>query len=213
MIERLAFRAGVFVMGLAFGAYVCNTVLYLAPPNPVKAQWLPVITALAHPLFVQNWHLFGPDPIRVNYVLAVQCRTRDGVSDWHDVTQPMVTRHHQNRLTPLGRLMRVHQNAIRVFLGLDYDEWRSLACRRDPSSGGCRRQQPVDARRRDIGLRLLRSAARDACDALVGPDRTQALRMRILMHTPPPWSRRFEAASQGSTEFLPIGWFEVESGR
>jgi hypothetical protein len=213
MIERLALRVVAVVMATVFGVYVGNTVLYLAPPNPVKAQWLPLITALAHPFFAQNWHLFGPDPIRVNYVLAAQCRTREGVSDWHDVTQPMVTRHHHNRLTPLGRVMRVHQNAIRVFLGLDYNEWRMLACRRDPDSSPCRPREPVDARRKDIGLRLLRAAARADCDRRLGPGRTEALRMRILMHAPPPWSRRFDPASAGSTRFLPVEWSDVESGR
>jgi hypothetical protein len=213
MIERLAVRLAIVGAALVFVVYVCNTVLYLAPPNPVKAMWLPVITALAHPFFVQNWHLFGPDPIRVNYVLAAQCRTREGVSDWHDVTQPMISRHHQNRLTPLGRLMRVHQNAIRVFLGLDYDEWRSLACKRDPNSPLCRAQQPLDARRRDVGLRVLRAGALQVCEVRFGPGRTEALRMRILMHAPPPWSRRFDAADAGSTRFVPIGWSEIDPAR
>ncbi len=213
MTERLVLRVVTIVMMVIFVVYVGNTLLYLTPPNPVKAQWLPVITALAHPFFVQNWHLFGPDPIRVNYVLAVQCRTREAVSEWHDVTQPMVARHHQNRLTPVGRVMRVHQNAIRIFLGLDYDEWRPLACRQDPNSPMCRRHRPADERRREIAIRLLRAAARQTCEARLGPNRTQALRMRILMHTPPPWSRRFAPATDGTTQFFPIAWSTVESGR
>jgi hypothetical protein len=187
------------------GAYLANSFLYLTPPNPVKAQWLPLIVGLAHPLFAQNWHLFAPDPVRSNYVLSVRCRSRAGTTPWFDVTQSLLERHHRTRTSPMSRLLRVHQNAIRLALGLSFDEWRQFACRRDPRSTTCR-ERLGDRARQEAGVYLLRRTASAVCDRVVGPGATDAVQALILVHTPPPWSRREMPASEGMTRFIRLPW-------
>src|SRR4030067_657750 len=91
------------VLGAAMLVYVGNTTLYLAPPNPVTAQLLPVIRAIQNPLFAQNWHLFAPDPVKSDFVLTVRCRTKDEVSAWQDITAPLLARHQSARTSPLAR--------------------------------------------------------------------------------------------------------------
>lgn len=213
MVRLLLVWTVLGVMALFAGTYVVNTFLYLTPPNPVKARWLPVITAFAHPLFAQNWHLFAPDPVRTNFVLSVRCRTTAGVSPWRDVTQPMLARHHRGRTSPMSRLLRVQQNAIRMFLGFSQDEWRQLLCRRIPRSPACANESPQVARQQEVGLYLLRRAASDACDRIAGRGRTQAVQMRILIHTPPMWSQRDRPAAEGATRFIPLPWAAYLSGR
>ena len=199
--------------GVLAAGYVLNTFLYLTPPNPVKARWLPLVTGLAHPLFAQNWHLFAPDPVRSNFVLSVRCRTTAAVSPWRDITQPMLERHHRDRTSPMSRLLRVQQNAIRLFLGSSQDEWRQLLCRRNPRSPAFRDETPQIAQQREVGVYLLRRSASDACDQIAGRGRTQAVQMRILIHTPPMWSQRDRPAAEGSTRFIPLPWAAYLSGR
>lgn len=191
--------------GLA-ALYVVNTVLYLTPPNPLKARFLPAIVRLAHPLFAQNWHLFAPEPVRVNHVLTVRCRTDQLVTPWRDVTQPMLDRHHRDRTSPMSRLLRVHQNAIRYYLGWLPDEWRALACRRNPRAAACRRDHPDFAQQRDVGLYLLRRVASAACDQATGPGRTRAVQIGLLIHYPPQWSGRHRPESDGRTESIRLPW-------
>jgi hypothetical protein len=204
--------ATVLILMLA-AVYLANTFLYLTPPNPVKAQWMHVVSGLAHPLFAQNWHLFAPNPIRSNYVLSVRCRTRQQVSRWFDVTQPMLALHHRKRISPMGRLLRVHQNAMRLFLGFSSDEWRQVICRRDPRSAACRPDGPAQDRQRRIGALLLSRTAAGACEALTRPGYAQAVQMRLLIHTPPPWSRRHLPASQGTTRFIDLPWEPLPAAR
>jgi hypothetical protein len=213
MVRSLLLWTVFGIMTLLAGAYVVTTFVYLTPPNPVKARWLPLINSLMHPLFAQNWHLFAPDPIRTNFVLSVRCRTRAGVSPWRDITQPMLERHHRERTSPMSRLLRVQQNAIRMFLGVSQDEWRQLLCRRNPRSPACREESPQIARQREIGLYLLRRSASEVCDRIAGHGRTQAVQLRILMHTPPMWSRRDRPAVEGSTRFVALPWAAYVSSR
>jgi len=186
--------------------YVVNTLLYLTPPNPVKARLFRTIVRLAHPLFAQNWHLFAPDPVRVNHVLTVRCRTEEGVTAWRDVTQPMLERHHRNRTSPMSRLLRVHQNAIRYYLGWMPDESRALLCKRDPRASVCRRDHADFAQQRDVGLYLLRRVAAATCDQMVGVGRTQAVQIGLLIQHPPLWSGRDRPPSDGRTESIRLPW-------
>lgn len=197
------------IIGLLTGLctlYVINTLLYLTPPNPIKARFFPTIVRLIHPLFVQNWHLFAPDPVRVNQVLTVRCRLEHGVTAWHDVTQPMLERHHRDRTSPMSRLLRIHQNAIRYYTGWMPDEWRALVCKRDPRASVCRRDHPDFARQREVGFYLLRRVAAAACDQVAGPGRTRAVQIGLLTHYPPPWSGRTRPEADGRTELIRLPW-------
>jgi hypothetical protein len=194
------------ILGLSAGLYLLNTVLYLTPLNPVKAQWYRLVVGLQHPLFEQNWHLFAPNPVRSNFVLTVRCRTSTGVSAWHDITMPLLARLHRDRHSPVGRLLRVQQNAIRNFLFGSPSEWRMQACRRDPDSDTCRRVSDGDRRAREAGAYLLGRTAAAACDRLVGPGRAIAIQAGILIHHPPPWSRRHEPDAGGTTRAVRLPW-------
>jgi hypothetical protein len=196
----------IIVLGLGAGVYLLNTVLYLTPLNPVKAQWYRLIVGLQHPLFEQNWHLFAPSPIRSNFVLTVRCRTSTGISGWHDVTMPLLARLHRDRHSPASRLLRVQQNGIRNFLFGSPSEWRMQACRRDRDSEACRRVSDRDGRAREAGAYLLGRAAAAACDRLVGPGRATAVQAGILIHQPPPWSRRHEPDTAGTTRAVRLPW-------
>lgn len=191
--------------------YAVNTFLYLTPPNPVKAVLLPIIYGLQHPLFAQNWHLFAPNPIRTNFVLTVRCRTGDAVTPWRDVTTPLLARHHRNRTSTMGRLLRVQQNAVRLAVGLSPDDWRPLICRRDPTHPSCRGRDAPARARREMGRIVLRRVASAACDAAVGRGRAEAVQTRILMHNPPPWSQRQLPAAAGSTRYVTLPWERYEA--
>lgn len=187
--------------------YLANTFLYLTPPNPVKLQLFPVIYALEHPYFAQNWHLFAPNPIRSNFLMLTRCRLADGaVTVWYDPVAPLLATHHRNRLSPMGRMLRVPQNAIFAFLGRDTDEWRPLLCRQKPDLPTCQGKDPGTKMQRELGRFLLTRLGSAACDELAGPGRTRAVQIRILLHKPPPISKRHLPSEAGSTTYRTLPW-------
>ncbi len=190
--------------------YLGNTFLYLTPPNPLKAQLLSRIMLLQRPLFVQNWHLFAPNPVRHNFVLAVRCSTEAGVTPWRDATEPLLARHHQNRNTPMGRLLRVQENAMRFLFGATADDWLVLLCRRIPGHSLCRGEDQATEHAREVGASVLARYASSACDGIAGRGRTTAVQFSVMIHRPPPWSQRHLPDSVGETRSYVFPWLPYE---
>ncbi len=186
--------------------YVAGTFLYLSPPNPLTLQLWPVIDRIHQPFLVQNWHLFAPNPVRTNLVLAVRCRVGEQVTPWRDPFTPLLARHHQNRITPMGKIIRIPQNAMFSYLGRTGDEWRALFCRRIREHPACQGDDPAARRLRDLGRFLLQRASSARCDDIIGRGRANEVQARILIHTPPPWSKRQMGAESGSTRYIDLPW-------
>jgi hypothetical protein len=190
--------------------YVSNTILYLTPPNPVKLQLAPIIYGLQHPLFSQDWRLFAPHPIKTNFGLAVRCRTIDGVTPWYDPFTPLLAAHHRNRFTPMGKVSRIPRGAIFAFMGQTTDEWRPLICKRAPDLAVCRGDDADSKKQRELGAFLLARLGSASCDQLAGSGRTIAVQLRILIHTPPPFSKRHLPSEEGSTRYVPLPWLPYQ---
>lgn len=210
MIRVLGLWLAIILLGIPAAGYLANTFLYLTPPNPIKVRLLALINGIEHPLFAQNWHLFAPNPVRTNFVLTARCRFGHTLSDWQDVTTPLLARHHRSRTSPMGRLLRVQQNAIHLVLGWNPDDWRPLVCRRDPRHPLCGGQDPSTIARREMGRIVLRRVASATCSARAGGRRVDAVQVRVLIHTPPPWSQRHLPAAAGTTRYLPLPWDAYE---
>lgn len=202
--------AALMIVGSLAVVYVTNTFLYLAPANPVKLRHARVIYGIEQPLFSQNWHLFAPNPIKTNFVLAIRCRTRRDVTPWRDPFTPLLVTHHRNRFTPMGKVVRIPLNAIFSFLGRTTDEWRPLICRRQPGRPACRGDDPPTKKQRDLGRFLLQRISSASCDQLVGPGHTTAVQVRILIHTPPPFSQRMLPSDRGTTKYLTLPWLSYQ---
>ena len=196
----------VSVMTIVSAVYLVSALLYLAPPNPVTLLHLPAVRGLLHPFFAQNWHLFAPNPIRMNLVLTVRCSTGAQVTPWLDPFTPWLAQHHRNRFSPMGKMLRVPQNAMFAVLGRSADEWRPLICRRTPEAPMCRGEDPASRRQRDLGVFILQRVGSAVCDQVAGSGRVRYVQPRILIHEPPPWSKRMLPAGAGSTKYLPLPW-------
>jgi len=194
------------VMATISAGYVVSALLYLSPPNPVSLLHLPAIRGVLHPFFAQNWHLFAPNPIRMNLVLTVRCEIGGRVTPWLDPFTPWLAQHHRNRFSPMGKMLRIPQNAMFAVLGRSADEWRPLICRRTPEAPLCRGEDPASRRQRDLGLFILRRVSSVVCDRVAGAGHVSHVQPRILIHEPPPWSKRMLPADAGSTRYLALPW-------
>jgi len=206
MAAALVVRVMISVMSGLSAMYVANTFLYLSPPNPLTLKLWPLIRTIQEPFFVQNWHLFAPNPVRTNLVLTVRCRIGDKVTPWRDPMTPLLARHHRSRLSPMGKMIRIPQNAMHLVLGRTSDEWRSLICRRSKDHPTCRGEDQASRRARELGQFLLHRIASGVCDGVAEYGRVTSVQTRILIHEPPVWSMRDMPAEAGSTKYITLPW-------
>lgn len=204
MAQKLGVWLATLVCAGLLGVYFTTTFLYLTPPNPVKARHLATIVRIEHPLFSQNWHLFAPNPIRTNHILAGRCRAGEQVTPWEDLTTPLVAGHHRFRLSPMGKLVRPTQDALYLILGRNHDEWRPLLCKRFPGHESCR-NDPGRKKAWELGIYVVQRVVSASCADVPGVQQVQA---RIFIHEPPPWSRRREAQEWGRVRYVTLPWMD-----
>lgn len=82
--------AATIISSAVISAYVFVTLMFVTPPNPVKAAFSDV-TAAASPYFAQRWNIFAPNIAKTNSQLRVQAQWRNEngdlvESDWASIT-------------------------------------------------------------------------------------------------------------------------------
>lgn len=111
------------IMATAFSmfvvaAYVCVTLLFVSPPNPVKTA-LAGVTQAATPYFAQKWNVFAPNIAKSNPQLRIQAQWRDDdgelvKSDWVNVTSVEFGAVAGNALP--SRIQKLSWNALSAYL-------------------------------------------------------------------------------------------------
>ena len=101
-------------------------ILNVMPMNPISNKHKKDINEYMQPLFVQNWHLFAPDPVSHNESIQIKVGIKDEIqSDWIDITTPLIDEMHKNYFSPLNRMARISTGVISEVTGeeelvLDY---------------------------------------------------------------------------------------------
>lgn len=96
------------------------------PTNPLSVQVNRYSTYYIDPLFTQNWHLFAPEPLTVNYNLLLQVKLKKGSElargEWIDITSPMKDLNRSNVLTPFNRMLRIGDSLINKYFNGNHED-------------------------------------------------------------------------------------------
>ena len=217
------------LLAAALCFHFAMTLAYLTPQNPLQLRFARLISGYMNPFFQQNWHLFAPDPITDTRLLMVSCRLHepDGSTTetgWTDITTPYWESHLENRLGPATRLGRSVTGAARMIYTVDptslqmakkLDQHRVRA----EAGGGSpetAEAEVVDTLRSEVkkeqdagfqlGKSVLERAGSAHCDSLYGPNRTDAVRMRLAVLKFPRFSRRDLPDSKGELTYYDFDW-------
>jgi len=215
-LPRLALALLPAVLGAALAFHFAMTLAYLTPLNPLKLRFYEPVVGYMQPFFVQNWHLFAPDPVRDTYALTVSCRLRqpDGTpaeSAWVDVSTPFRRARQANRFSPADRMDRPQSSAIHSVFNRDETLMVLQKHRRDddpdPAYDELLEQLGrAEGRQREEALTVLDRIASAHCDSLYGPGRTVEVRPRIVVLHFPRFSDRMRPDSDGELTYQLLDW-------
>lgn len=214
MISRIVKNTLSVVILVVLVVHFGFTIAYIAPINPVKLRIYGVIVSYMHPFFVQNWHLFAPDPVKDTRVLTVACRLRqpDGsttVTDWADISTPFRQARYINRFTPADRMDRPQSSAVHAIFNRDETLTMLQKHRTNEDSeynAMVDELVEADAQERKNGVLLLNRIASAHCDRLYGQGRTEAVRVRIAVLRFPRFSERYLPDAAGELSYITMDW-------
>lgn len=216
-MRRLS-RLPVVLMPALLGALLLfhfgMTVAYLTPLNPAKLRVHHWITGYMQPFFIQNWHLFAPDPVKDTRVLMVSCRLRqpDGTlteTPWADISTPFRQARYLNRFTPADRLDRPQSSAVHTIFNRD-ETLTTLQAHRTEEASDYNEMvdelSKADERQREDGRLLLTRIGSAHCDRLYGVGTSEAVRVRIAVLRFPRFSERHKPDSEGDLSYILLDW-------
>jgi hypothetical protein len=89
------------------------------PLSPLKLRLANVLDAYVNPYFTQRWNFFAPQPPSYDVSLIARARVADiggsVVTQWIDITDPLIDAVRQRRLTPMFLVELTLSNAVISF--------------------------------------------------------------------------------------------------
>ncbi|WP_261954911.1 DUF5819 family protein [Streptomyces nigrescens] len=211
------------VIPLALSLHFGMTALYEMPFNPVKEKYGEEITSYMLPYFVQDWHLFAPDPIDRDNGVLVRAKKRqpDGsviTTKWTDVTSPSLQQLYGERLWP--------SRGFRVTSGLPQllETWRDPELEKmrkknqvadTPGKGVRKGKKEVEnpplsqgeKDSRDAAIRFAQSFATAQAGKLWGSD-IEYVQVRIVTNIFPRFSQRYARDAKGKVSYYDLAWMK-----
>jgi hypothetical protein len=214
---KIALWIWISLLTLAFSWHFSLTFLFNMPLNPLHLKLSPLFALEFVPLFEQNWRFFAPRPINTNWALMVKCKAHKTGEDmteeteWVDVSESYLMHHQQYRgISPRSRVVKLVTNSILAYMFGDVNVAmiRERVCRDEKKAEEplCKREDAVTQLRRTQAEILLAHVASSACDWIVGPAKSDEVRVRIAIHRFPRFSERHLPDSEGTVGYMDLDW-------
>jgi hypothetical protein len=107
----LAFCCGSLVLVMHFALIELSNL----PSNPISLSMSDAVSAYVNPLFTQNWNFFAPTPIASDIIVKARAkacgRGKCQATPWLDISDPLIAKIRENRLSSLGIIQQMLSNA------------------------------------------------------------------------------------------------------
>lgn len=194
--ERPKRLAAAVVVVAIFAFHVTAVAVFLMPDNPIK-KGLPTMTGYVTRYFMQNWHLFSPNPKIDSLDLWVECTDSNGnTTPWLDPLDSMTQRAHTTPFGPYQKLAFVYNGVVDNFARA-FSIAYTAGCpdgqgdASDEARIQCAQALLRESYEYDEAVRFARKACRDA-DA---PEPAQ-IRLRLARTIPVAWEERATVTSR-----------------
>ena len=195
-----------------FSGHFLLTFIYLTPLNPVRLRHGNVVDGYMMVFFHQNWHLFAPNPLNVDYSLLGRCRDETGQEGvFFDLTETALRPLHRQRITAMSNRVALQTSLMRGLIsGKRFrDPILDIYCASEEGQGTeyCERERGLQEEVKEVSARLLARVVTLACIEQSGRLPSHVY-VRIAEVVFPRYSKRHMPNSEGSVSYADLGWQE-----
>lgn len=217
-LRRRALKLLPAVLVLVLSIHFGMTLVYLMPLNPIVLRVAPVVDGYMVPWFVQDWHLFAPNPINETHMLLVSCRLQKagGVmveTAWADVSTPLWNTQARERFSAAAWLARPQAYAVQIHFG-EGDLLARLERHRTAEDAEINHLADAiraeEGSRRALATQVLARLGSAYCDQWYGAGQTVAARLCLAALRFPRFSERQLPDADGTLRFYPFAWMPYE---
>lgn len=122
--EAFILNVAVLFLSLFLVVHFFFVFLHAGPLNPVAVSFKSATDGYVGRFFQQNWHLFAPEPMTQNLKLYVRVKYKERdspktvMSNWYDVTGPMIKTNKATLFSPYNRMLRIGSGYIhQLYIG------------------------------------------------------------------------------------------------
>lgn len=224
--RALTFFKGAALVGVKavalwmFVVHFVLTAIDVLPDTPIKARMQPLLSVTIESYARQNWNLFAPNPISMDFVLLAKClrgpidaQAAEGPSiddnGWSDLSLPVWQAFQQHRVSAYDRLARPLTGTLRTYLtgGATLTRWHD-ACIEKKDQEACVVYERGIAQAREASSIMLRRLGSGFCRS-TAPG-SSAVAMRGRMQRAIPWSKRRDDSFHAAVQDISVGVYAID---
>lgn len=197
-------------LAICFCIHFTLTALYVLPLNPVQAKGVQLINGYMHPLFIQNWQLFAPNPLSNNVYVFLKAQYSDGEeSEWYDLSSQSYKNNQERRISPNNRLVRIGTSAFLQAVRKDETLEKLKGKISDEELIALEEERGIN-KHQEQGIDILYSYAQPYVSKLPNSEDIEKIRIRILIEEAIPYSNKDNSEAKPERTHVTFDWKEYE---
>ncbi|GGI45680.1 hypothetical protein GCM10008018_13370 [Paenibacillus marchantiophytorum] len=205
-MRKMSVFSLIIVLSLFVVFHFLIILLSVGPSNPISMANRPFLIKYTSIFFVQNWHLFAPEPIKRNSYVFLQVKKANGVDNkedqWIDLTTPIINKNNEDPFTPYNRIVRIIEGMVTDYYGQHQDEYvveYMKAIEKNKDTDQTSQDEIVkiikneEKTKKKRGEEELYRYASSYVKAVYPNESVEAIRVRVMIYDTIPFSKRNEA--------------------
>lgn len=195
-------------LAICFCIHFTLTAIYILPLNPVQAKGVHITNSYMHPLFVQNWQLFAPNPLSNNIYVFLQAQDSNGEeSEWYDLSSQSYEYNQERRISPNNRLVRIGTSAFLQSVRKDETLEKLKGKISDEELIALEEKNGINEYQ-EQGIDILYSYARPYVTKLSNSEDIEKIRVRVLIQEAIPYSNKDNSEAKPKKTHVTFDWKE-----
>ena len=197
-------------LAICFCIHFTLTALYVLPLNPVQAKGVQFINGYMHPLFIQNWQLFAPNPLSDNFYVFLKAQYSNGEeSEWYDLSSQSYKTNQERRISPNNRLVRIGTTAFLQSVRKDETLEQLKGKISDEELIALEEERGI-TKFQEQGIDFLYSYAKPYVSKLPNSGDIEKISIRVLIEEAIPYSKKDNPEAQPERTHITFDWKEYE---